>query len=69
MKYLCSFIAFMIWLWAYERFFRPWYLRLRHHKVDCDSCIHDGECYTTMLKCKGYKRHTGESDDNRTKTE
>ena len=21
---------------------------------DCDTCKHDGQCYVTMLKCKGY---------------
>jgi hypothetical protein len=23
---------------------------------DCDSCVNDGECYVTILKCKGYVR-------------
>lgn len=23
---------------------------------DCDSCIHDGDCYETVLHCKGYSR-------------
>jgi hypothetical protein len=21
---------------------------------DCETCQHDGECYVTMIKCKGY---------------
>ena len=25
-------------------------------KRDCDTCNHDGECYVTMLQCKGYVR-------------
>jgi hypothetical protein len=23
---------------------------------DCDTCANDGECYVTMLQCKGYVR-------------
>lgn len=23
---------------------------------DCDTCANDGECYVTMLYCKGYAR-------------
>lgn len=23
---------------------------------DCDTCANDGECYVTVLKCKGYVR-------------
>ena len=23
---------------------------------DCDTCENDGECYVTMLQCKGYVR-------------
>jgi hypothetical protein len=23
---------------------------------DCDTCVHDGECMVTVLKCKGYLR-------------
>jgi len=25
-------------------------------KRDCDTCQLDGECYVTMLQCKGYRR-------------
>jgi hypothetical protein len=25
-------------------------------KRDCDTCINDGECFVTMLQCKGYKQ-------------
>jgi len=27
---------------------------------DCDTCENDGECFVTMLKCKGYVRATQE---------
>jgi len=23
---------------------------------DCDTCANDGDCYVTMLQCKGYRR-------------
>jgi len=23
---------------------------------DCDTCMHDGDCFVTMLKCRGYCR-------------
>lgn len=26
------------------------------HDHDCDSCTHDGECFVTMLQCKGYNK-------------
>ena len=26
---------------------------------DCDACTNDGECYVTMLKCKGFKKVQG----------
>jgi hypothetical protein len=33
MSYLCSFVAFVVWLWIYESFLRPWFLRHGYIKV------------------------------------
>ena len=29
---------------------------IKSEERDCDTCANDGECYVTMLKCKGYVR-------------
>jgi hypothetical protein len=40
------------WKWIEDKFNAlP---SIENERRDCDTCVHDGDCYTVMLKCKGH---------------
>ena len=51
---MCDETKLFIYNWLKEKFASTNRAITPPEERDCDTCKHDGQCYVTMLKCKGY---------------